>query len=270
MESFLFIQQFATLYDILCGKIHRNEKELLVIMVRFVYVIVMRVFSIMYFVPKMSYYASHPEKYTEEDRYGLALGIIDRVRRTARVTTEYEGIENLPDENGYIMFSNHQDKYDALGIMAGHKRPCSVLMDKKRSNMFIAKQFIDLIAGQRIEQNSPRQQIRVLNNIAKEVGEGRIYLIFPEGGYGKKTDNSVADFKYGCFISAIKAKCPIVPVAIIDSYKAFGSNSLKKVKTKVIYMKPITYDEYKGMKAPELCEMVKSIIAEEIERQTSK
>ncbi len=232
--------------------------------IRFYYVIVMRIFSIMYFVPKMAYYAKHPEKYSEQDRYDLALIVINKVRKTARVTTEYYGQENLPEKSGYIMFSNHQDKYDGLGIFAGHKKPCSVLKDKKRSNMFIAKQFIDLLGGQRIEKGSPRQQILALNAIAEEVRNGRNYLVFPEGGYGKKTNNSMTEFKYGCFTSAIKAKCPIVPVAVIDSYKAFGSRSLGKVKTKVIYLKPIPYEEYEGMKAREVCALVRSRILEEI------
>ena len=232
--------------------------------IRFYYVIVMRIFSIMHFVPKMAYYAKHTEKYSPEDRYALALTVIDKVRRTARVTTEYYGQENIPTESGYIMFANHQDKYDGLGIFAGHAKPCSVLMDKKRSNMFISKQFIDLLGGQRIEKNSPRQQIRVLNEIAEDVKNGKNYLIFPEGGYGEKVDNSLGEFKYGCFTSAIKAKCPLVPVAIIDSFKAFGSKSLCKVRTKVIYLPPITYEEYEGMKAREVCALVRSRILEEV------
>ena len=235
-------------------------------MLRFIYVIILRIFSIIYFVPKMARYAKHPEKYSEQDRYKLSIEVIKRVRKTARVTTEYIGIENLPETNGYIMFSNHQGKYDALGIMEGHGRPCAVLMDKERSQMFIAKQFIDLIGGQRIEKDSPRQQIRVLNEIAKEVSAGRNYLIFPEGGYYKKKDNSVEEFKYGCFYSAIKAKCPIVPVALVDSYKPFGQNSLKKVKTKVAFLSPIPFEEYGHMKAPEVALYVKEKIEAEIKR----
>lgn len=233
-------------------------------MLRFIYVIIMRIFSIMYFVPKMAYYAKHPEKYSEEDKYKLAQTVINKVRKTARTTTEYFGKENIPAESGYIMFSNHQGKYDALGILAGHDKPCSVLMDKKRAEMFISKQFVDLLDGQRIDKASPRAAIRVLNNIAQEVRDGRNYLIFPEGGYNKPKDNSLSEFKYGCFTSAVKAKCPIVPVAIIDSYKPFGQNSLRKVKTKVIFLKPISFEEYEGMRAKELCALVRERILEEV------
>ncbi len=236
-------------------------------MIRFIYVIVMRTFSIMYFVPKMAHYAKNPAKYTELDKYLLAQTVMDKVRKTARTTTVYYGKENIPEKNGYIMFSNHQGKYDALGILLGHKNTCSVLMDKKRSKMFIAKQFVDLLGGQRIEKNNPRQQVRVLNNIAEEVKSGRNYLIFPEGGYGKKRDNTVEQFKYGCFTSAVKAKCPVVPVAILDSYKSFGINSLRRVTTTVVYLSPIEYEEYEGKKAVELCEMVRERIVDEIDRR---
>lgn len=236
-------------------------------MLRFVYVIVMRTFSIMYFVPKMAYYAKHPLIYSEVDRYLLAQDVMDRVRRTARVTTLYEGQERLPKENGYMMFSNHQGKYDALGILLGHDHPCSVLMDHKRSQMFIAKQFVDLLGGQRIERNRPRQQIRVLSDMAREVREGRNYLIFPEGGYSKKRDNRLEEFQYGCFVAAIKAECPIVPVLILDSYKPFGRNSLKKVTTRVVFLPTIPYEEYAGMKPKQLCAYVKDRIQEELDRR---
>ncbi len=236
-------------------------------MLRFVYVVLLRIFSIIYFVPKMSYYANHPEKYSPEERYALAQDVIMRVTKTARIKTEYFGKENIPDKNGYIMYSNHQGKYDALGIFTGHDKPCSVLMDKRRSEMFIAKQFIDLIDGQRIEKNNPIQQIHTLNVIAENVKEGKNYLIFPEGGYGKKNDNSMEKFKYGCFTSAVKAKCTILPVAILDSYKPFGQNSLRKVYTKVVYLPAIPYEEYAHMNASELSAYVQEKIREEIERR---
>lgn len=240
-------------------------------MLRFYYVIILSTFSIAYFVPKMAYYAKHSEQYSEEACYALAQNVINRVRKTARITTEYQGKENLPEESGYMMFANHQGRYDALGILAGHDKPCSVLMDKKRSQMFIAKQFVDLLGGQRIDKNSPRQQIRVINAMAEEVAEGRNYLIFPEGGYAKdKRNNELAEFKYGCFVSALKAKCTIVPVVLIDSYKPFGINSLRRVQTKVIYLPPIPYEEYGHMKAKEVCAYVKNRIEKEIDRQEEK
>ena len=46
----------------------------------------------------------------------------------------------------------------------------------------------------------------------------------------------------------MKAKVPIVPVAIIDSYKAFERIYFSPIRTQVHYLTPIPYEEYKGMK----------------------
>ncbi len=238
-------------------------------MIRFYFVIIFSIGAIIYFVPKMAHYAKHPEKYSETECYALAQEVIRRVKKTARVTTEYYGQENLPKEGGYIMFANHQGKYDGLGILSGHERPCTILMGEKRSKVFIAKQFVDLLHGTRIPLDSPREQIRALHTLAKEVEEGRIYLVFPEGGYRKDQDNTTNEFKNGCFICALRAKCPIVPVVIVDSYKPFGVNSLKPVTTKVFFMPPIPYEDYKDMKAPELSAMVKEIIDAEIAKNVA-
>lgn len=238
-------------------------------MIRFYFVIIASIGAIIYFVPKMAHYAKHPEKYSEKDCYALAQEVMRRVKKTARISTEFYGQENLPTtDRGYILFANHQGKYDGLAVMLGHERPCSVLMDKRRSYMPIAKQFIDLIKGQRLDRRSSRQQIEVLTNMAKEVNAGKTYLVFPEGGYRKHQDNTTNEFKQGCFLCAIKAKCPIVPVALIDCYKPFGRNSLKPVTTKTVYLPPIEYEEYCDMKAPEIANMVKAKIDAEIKKWT--
>ena len=234
-------------------------------MLRLIWVVFLNLFRCVYYLPKMTYYGRHPEKYSDEDCYALAQRIISIVKKSSRIETEYLGVDNLPKgDEGYILFSNHQGKYDAPGILGGHKRPCSVLMDKRRSKLPIADQFIELLRAQRIDKNSLRQQISVLKSIANEVSEGRVYLVFPEGGYEKDQGNRVGEFKHGCFLCATRAKAPIVPVAIIDSYIPFRYNSLKRVKTKVVYLPPLTYEDYKGMSTNEISDTVKALIEAEI------
>ena len=68
------------------------------------------------------------------------------------------------------------------------------------------------------------RQWRVIVNVAKEVKTGRNYLIFAEGTRSKN-GNRVGLFKGGSFKSATKAQCPIIPVALIDSFKPFDTNT---------------------------------------------
>ena len=58
-----------------------------------------------------------------------------------------------------------------------------------------------------------------------------------------------------------------MPVALVDSYKPFGLNSLRKVRTQVHFLAPIYYEEYAGMKTSEIAELVKSRIASVMDRQ---
>lgn len=55
----------------------------------------------------------------------------------------------------------------------------------------------------------------------------------------------------------MKAKCSIIPVAIIDSYKAFDAGSTENVCVQIHYLEPIMYDEYKMLKTTEVAEIVK-------------
>ena len=76
--------------------------------------------------------------------------------------------------------------------------------------------------------------------------------------------NRLNDFKGGSFKSAVKAKCPIVPCALIDSFKPFDENSIQPVTVKVIYMKPLYYEEYKDMKTVDIAAEVKRRIEKTI------
>ncbi len=216
----------------------------------------------------MAYYARHPEKYSDGQKYDLAQRLVKTVIRTSRVTTEYEGLENLPDDGGYIMFSNHQGRYDPMGILGGHAAPCTFLVDKRRADQFLVKQFAELIGAIPIDKDSTKSQMNALRSIICGVKEGRRYLVFPEGTYSKDQGNRTGEFKQGCFLCATHAKCTVVPVTLIDSYKVYGIDSLKRVRTKVIFHEPIRYEEYEGMNAKELSAKVKDIIDREIEKQT--
>ncbi len=234
-------------------------------MFRFYYTIVMRIGSIIHFVPKMRRYAKHPEQYSEEDCLALAKVMIAKVAKTARTTTSVYGLENLPDDGGYVLFANHQGKYDALGIMAALPRPCRVLMNLQRSKMPIANEFVSLVRGKRIDHRSPRQQVTCLREIAEEVKEGAVYLIFPEGGYRKHQDNRLNRFHSGCMRSATRSERPIVPVALIDSFKPFTQKNMKKVHTQVHFLPPIHHEEFRDLRPAELAELVQARIAAHME-----
>ena len=70
------------------------------------------------------------------------------------------------------------------------------------------------------------------------------------------------EFHGGSFRCALKAKCPIVPIAFIDSYRVLDQKGSKPVSVQIHYLPPIPYEEYKDLKTVELAELVKSRIQE--------
>lgn len=235
-------------------------------MLRFMQVIICNLPRI-YMIPKMAYMAKRPEKYTEEQCYKYARLAVFKMVKSGHIKTQGYGMENLPKEGGYVMFPNHQGKYDALGIVYTHQKPCAIVIDDAKSHMILTSQFIDLVHGKRLMIDDARQTVKLMKQVSEEVAKGRKYIIFPEGGY-YHNHNRVCEFKPGCFKSAMKAKAPIVPVVLIDSYKVFEEWSVKPVKTQVHYLPPLYYEEYKGMSTAQVSDIVHERIKKYIEKVT--
>lgn len=238
-------------------------------MVRFYYLIFITMPLIIYNITKASYYIKHPEKYGEEKCYLLAHRFIDVVKKKGRIDTQVYGEENLPDSGGYVMYSNHQGRYDALGIIGAHKKPCSVVMDYDRAKMPISNEFIGLLHGKRLKKDDLRQQLKIVQEMITELKQERKFLIFPEGGY-TDNHNTLQDFHAGSFKCAQKAGCPIVPVVIWDSYKAFEGKSLGRVTTQVHFLEVIPPDTFTDKSTAEIRDMVRSKIEERINEIAEK
>lgn len=230
-------------------------------MIRFYYVILISLPFIIYYLLMAMYYTNHRDLYDEVQCYDLAQRLIKRFKRNARIRTISYGENNLPCEGGYVMYSNHQGKYDALGIISAHEKPCSVVMDKDRSQIILAKQFVDLLEGIRMSRTDMKQQVQASEDISQGVEHGKRYIYFPEGKY-EKNGNRLQEFRPGAFKCAKQAKAPIVPVAIYDSHLVFDFNSLRKVTTQVYFLDPIYYEEYEEMTTLEISQVVKDRIEE--------
>ncbi len=233
-------------------------------MLRLFFVCLISLPLIIYYLSRAHYIECHNWKYSEWDRYKVAQNMVKYMKSNAFIKTKAYGTDNLPQEGGYVMYANHQGKYDSLGIISSHEKPCTVVIDEKRSHLIIADQFVTLIKGTRLDKTSMEKQMKAILKVISEVKAGRRYIIFPEGGYCHNR-NHVNEFLPGAFKCAIKAKCPIVPVVLIDSYKPFELNSLKPVTTQVHYLEPIYYEEYKMMSSKEISELVREKIMKTIE-----
>lgn len=68
------------------------------------------------------------------------------------------------------------------------------------------------------------------------------------------------EFHSGSFKCATKTKCPVVPVAFINSFKVLDEKGCKPVTVQIHYLEPISYEEYEGMNTTELANLVRGKI----------
>lgn len=202
-----------------------------------------------------------PDEFNEEVKYRYVQYIAYLMQKTGYITTKVFGEENLPKDGGYMMYPNHQGKYDAYSIVSVHKQPCTVVMDIEKSNTIFIKQIIDMLNAKRLDKKDNKQAMKIINEVAEEVKNGRKYILFPEGKYDNKKKNNLIDFKPGCFKICLKSKVPIIPVVLIDSYKPYNSWKIGKIETQVHYLKPIIFDEYKDMNTQQIAKLVQDRIA---------
>ncbi|MGI6071312.1 MAG: lysophospholipid acyltransferase family protein [Blautia sp.] len=232
-------------------------------MKRILFMVFRNILLVPYMWCKLCYYAAHVDKYTEEERYKMLGFIVERANWGGRVTIDVHGRENLPSQNGFLFYPNHQGLYDVLAIVEACPRPFSVVAKKEVANIQFLKQVFACMKAYMLDRDDVRQGLQVILDVSKEVKNGRNYLIFAEGTRSRD-GNHPGEFKGGSFKAATKAKCPIVPVALIDSFKPFDTNSIKPVTVQVHFLKPLEYEEYKDMKTVEIAAEVKRRIEETI------
>lgn len=237
-------------------------------MKRIIMMVLRNILLVPYMWIKLCYHASHVDKYTEEEHYKMLRFITRRANIGGNVTVDVHGQENIPEKDGFMFYPNHQGLYDVLAILDVCPRPFSVVAKKEVQNIQFLKQVIACMRAYLLDRDDVRQAMQVIIDVTREVKSGRNYLIFAEGTRSKN-GNHPGEFKGGSFKAATKAQCPIVPVALIDSFKPFDTNTITPVTVQVHFLEPLYYEEYKDMKTNQIAAEVKKRIEEVIRANTS-
>lgn len=210
---------------------------------------------------KLCKYAKTPENYTEAEMYFHIQKMLQLGTKAGNVTIETHGRENIPAESGFVMYSNHQGLFDVVCTVADMPVPMSAVFKKEIENVPMIREIASCLKGLPMDRDDVRQSLEVIRAVTKELQAGRNYLIYPEGTRSKN-GNVMGEFHHGSFRCAISAKCPILPICVIDTYKVLDQKGSKPLTVQLHYLKPIMPEEYKGMKTNQLAELVKSRIQE--------
>lgn len=210
---------------------------------------------------KLCRYAKNPEKYPEQVRWDHIRYIMQLAVASGNVDLQVRGVENLRHGGGFMLYGNHQGLFDVVAIAASCPAPLGCVYKKEIKSVPLLKEIYACTKSFAMDRADARQSLQVIQAVTEEVKNGRNYLIFPEGTRSRM-GNQMLPFHAGSFRCAIKAKCPVVPIAFVDSFRVLDEKGSDKVTVKLQYLTPIMPEEFAGMKAAELAELVKSRIAD--------
>jgi 1-acyl-sn-glycerol-3-phosphate acyltransferase len=235
-------------------------------MKRIVMMVIRMFFQVPYYVARI-WWCGVSKKISYEKGFQITQRATKKANRAGRVTIQAIGCENLPEKNGFMLYPNHQGLFDVLVFLESCPKPFAFVIKKEASKVILLKQVIAALGSISIDRQDLKQSMEVINLVSEEIKKGRNFLIFPEGTRSKQ-GNTLLPFKGGSFKVATKSKCPIVPCALIDSFKPFDENTIQPVTVTVLYLTPIYYEEYQTMKTNEIADLVRERITVAIQEFT--
>jgi len=231
---------------------------------RIVLMVLRNLFKVPGLYAKLCRYAKNVDKYPEQERWDHIRHILQLAVKSGNLDLVVTGTENIPAPgNGFMMYANHQGLFDVVAIAATCPTPLGGVVKKELEGVPFVQQIIDCTKSYPMDREDVRQSLTVIQNVTEEVKQGRNYLIFPEGTRSKN-GNRMGEFHGGSFRCALKAKCPILPVAFVDSFKVLDQKGSAHLSVQIHYLPLIPYEEFAGLKATEVAALVKARIEETI------
>ena len=226
---------------------------------RFARIFLLNLFRLPGAYAKLCHYAKHTDTYPETEKYQHIQYIMKRAVKASNVDLKVFGTENIPKENGFLMYSNHQGLFDVIAVVATCDANLATVLKKELKDIPIIKQIIACTNSFPMDREDVRQSMGVIQSVIKEVSDGRNYVIFPEGTRSKN-GNRMGEFHGGSFRCAVKAKCPVIPMAFVDSWRVLDQKGSKPLTVQLHYLPPIPYAEYEALKPAQLAQLVKERI----------
>ena len=129
------------------------------------------------------------------------------------------GLENLPDEGGFVLCINHFSNHDPLYVAAS--------MPKSRRMHFLAKKqlfdnkflcpIVTWLGAIPVDRGNA--DISAIRTALKVVKDGCALGIFPQGTRSK--DNSPTPMLNGASMIALRAGAPVIPAYVDGPYRLF-------------------------------------------------
>lgn len=154
------------------------------------------------------------------------------------------------DEENCIFVSNHQSHNDIFILLSALKKQFRFIAKKELFDSFIFKNFMKLSKSYPLDRKDDKASLLVLKQAVADINQDKAsVVVFPEGT--RSHSSELGEFKVGLFSMLRRAKAPIIPLYIENSFEV-GAKEFR------MYVgNPI---DGNGMSGVELCSAVENEI----------
>ncbi len=185
------------------------------------------------------------------------------------IKLESEGFEFIDKNKPYLIVANHASYYDVAAIMYFIPNTIWVVNQRFFKVLFFGS-LLRLMDSIPIDYKRIKETIKKVHEKTKIIKNHKLssIAIFPEGT--RTLDGNIHKFKRGFISIWENTKYDLLPVTLNGTYivKPKWSFMIYHIKSvKVIFHKPISYDEIGKFKDKDLSEVIKDIIEKDYENK---
>jgi len=170
----------------------------------------------------------------------------------------------LPDGPA-LYASNHQGAFDIPLQIAYIDRPIVFIAKKELRRVPLIGDWMALSYSHFIDRENKRASLQTIRACIADLQAEESIIIYPEGT--RSNSATMAPFKKGSLNIAVKAGVPIVPVAIIDSFKLKPVDKMviRPSRIRMVICEPIPTKDLSKEEKDVLTETVQAAIQRELD-----
>lgn len=142
---------------------------------------------------------------------------IPMVIRMLRIRIHVHGLQHVNDHTGYVYIANHTSYLDIPVLSNALPGRVRFAYRHDLAKVPIWGWALRASPFVRVFREDPRSAVATIRQGIEQLAGGASVIVFPEGT--RSADGSLAEFKRGATMMAVKAKAPVVPVVVKGAFE---------------------------------------------------
>lgn len=185
---------------------------------------------------------------------------------TANITVT--GMEKLPkpSEGRFLFVSNHKSVFDTfIQVGAFRKYPFAFISKPENFKITMGHRYMTRCRYMAIDREDVRSGAKITRLASQMISSGDSCVgVYPEGTRNK-TDETLIEFKHGCFKSAVWAKSPIVIGVLHNTVEMHKNFPFKRTPVHFEIIETMPYEKFKDWTTVQISDYVKHRMLERLE-----